>query len=205
MGKVISDITMSVDGFIAGPNAGVDNPLGDGGERLHYWMFPPESGREPHGLEGGRTTEDSAVVEESTARAGAFVMGRRMFDEGEEPWGDTPPFHHPVFVVTHHARDELVKDGGTTYTFVTDGIKRALELAQAAAGDRDVAISGGANVVQQLIEAGMLDELQIHVAPIFLGAGTRLFDRPDLADVQLDGTRVIASPRVTHLQFRVGR
>jgi dihydrofolate reductase len=205
MGKVICDITMSLDGFIAGPNARPGNPIGDGGARLHHWMFPLEGWREPQGLKGGRTDEDSNVVEESSARAGAFLMGRRMFDEGEEPWGDTPPFRRPVFIVTHDAHDTIVKDGGTTYTFVTDGIERALELARAAAGDLDVAISGGANVVQQLIKAGVLDELQLHLAPILLGGGVRLFDNLGDVGVDFEGTRVIASPRVTHLQFRLVR
>jgi dihydrofolate reductase len=203
VGKVVSDISMSLDGFIAGPNAGVENPVGDRGEWLHHWMYPVEGWREPPGLEGRVTEEDSRVAEESLARAGAFLMGRRMFDEGEKPWGDTPPFHKPVFIVTHDAHKQIVKEGGTTYTFVTDGIERALELAKEAAGERDVAVSGGANVIQQLLAAGLLDELQVHLAPVFLGEGTRLFDRTDLAETGLEATRVIASPRVTHIKFQI--
>jgi dihydrofolate reductase len=204
VGRVVSDISMSLDGFIAGPNNSVENPMGDRGEWLHHWMYPVEGWREPPGLEGGVTEADSRIAEESLTRAGAFLMGRRMFDEGEKPWGDPPPFHKPVFIVTHDAHKQIVKGGGTTYTFVTDGIGRALELAKEAAGERDVAVSGGANVIQQLLAAGLLEELQVHLAPVFLGEGTRLFDRTDLADTGLEATRVIASPRVTHIRFQVG-
>ena len=203
VGKVICDVTMSLDGFIAGPNARPGNPLGDGGDRIHHWMFPLESWPEPQDLKGRVTKEDAAVAEESSARAGAYLMGRRMFDEGEEPWGDPPPFRKPVFIVTHDPHDPIVKTGGTTYTFVTDGIDRALELARKAAGNGDVAVSGGANVIQQLLAAGLLDEIQVHVAPIFLGGGTRLFDNPELAGSVLEPDRVIASPRVTHIRFVV--
>jgi dihydrofolate reductase len=205
MGLVISEMSMSLDGYIAGPNAGVDNPLGDGGDRLHRWIYPLESWREPQGLTGGRTDRDSKVVEESSARAGAFVMGRRMFDTGERPWGESPPFGRPVFVLTHHARETLVKDGGTTFTFVTDGGERALEQARAAAGDKDVTVSGGANVVQQLIKAGLLDELEIHLIPVLLGGGIRLLDNVGPDHIELQRTRAIDSPAVTHLRFRFVR
>lgn len=205
-GKVYADMSMSLDGYIAGPNAGADNPLGDGGDRLHEWIYGLESWREPHGLSGGETNPDNDVVKESFARMGAVVMGRRMFDEGEEPWGDDPPFHAPVFVVTHEARETVEKKGGTTYTFVTDGIESALKQATEAAGDKDVSV-GGASTIQQFIEAGLLDDMLlddmlIHVIPVMFGDGVRLFDRLSKR-VELETTRVISSPAATHLSFRV--
>jgi dihydrofolate reductase len=202
MGKVISDISVSLDGFIAGPNDGAENPLGDGGERLHEWVFDLASWRERHGLAGGQTNRDSEVVDESIRNTGAVVLGRRMFDNAKG-WGDDPPFHVPVFVLTHEARDFLVKQGGTTFTFITDGPKSALDQAKAVAGDKDVAIGGGANTVQQFIRAGLLDEIQIHVVPVLLGDGVRLFDQLGTKQIELANTRVIESPAVTHLRFRL--
>ena len=212
MSRLFFDLTMSLDGFVAGPNQTLEEPLGEGGERLHEWMYGLASFREPHGLEGGETNADSAVLEESVASTGAVVMGRRMFSGGAGPWdddpnadgwwGDDPPFHAPVFVLTHHARETLTKQGGTSFAFVTDGIESALEQARAAAGDKDVAIAGGAEVVQQYLNAGLVDEFQVHVAPLLLGAGVRLFDRLDTEPV-VEGTRVIGSPGVTHLKYRV--
>jgi dihydrofolate reductase len=211
MAKLTLDITMSLDGFIAGPNATLEHPLGEGGERLHEWMVVLEGFRERHGMEGGVTNADSEVVEESLANIGATIMGRRMFSGGAGPWeddpnahgwwGDDPPFHMPVFVLTHHARDPQTKQGGTSYTFVTDGIEAALEHAQAAAGDKDVAVVGGADAVQQYLNARLLDELQIHVAPLLLGDGVRLFENLDPGDVEL--IRAIESPAVTHLKYRL--
>jgi dihydrofolate reductase len=206
------DISMSLDGFIAGPNPSVEQPLGEGGERLHEWAFAASSWRERHGKSGGEANADSDVVEESLAHTGAVLMGRQMFGGGEGPWGDepwegwwgdNPPFHVPVFVLTHHPREPLVKQGGTTFTFVTDGIDAALEQARAAAGDKDVAVAGGANVVQQYLEAGLVDEFQVHVAPVLLGDGVRLFGHLDPEQVELECTRVIESPAVTHLSYRV--
>jgi dihydrofolate reductase len=204
MALLIAELSMSLDGYIAGPNAGVANPLGDGGEQLHKWMYGLATWREPQGLAGGKTNRDSAVIDDWSARKGAFVMGRRMFDTGEEPWGDSPPFRLPVFVLTHHPRPPLVKEGGTTFTFVTDGIESALGQAKAAAGNSDVAIAGGANAVQQFIKAGLLDELQIHLAPILLGGGIRLFDGLGPEHIELESTGVVDSPRVTHLRYRFG-
>src|SRR5918995_3159860 len=149
------------------------------------------------------TQEGRQGLRERFAPTGAVVMGRRMFDEGEEPWGDTPPFRMPVFVVTHEARDTLVKEGGTTFTFVTDGIESALQQAKAAAGDKNVNIAGGAGTVQQFIIAGLLDELEIHLAPLLCGEGIRLFERMGPEHVELENMRVVASPQVTHLRFRV--
>ena len=199
MSKVTVDMGMSLDGFIAGPNSGPQNALGDGGHRIHQWVYDVESWRERQSLAGGQTNTDDEVSKETYAWIGAYVMGRRMFDEGEVGWPDPPPFRAPVFVLTHHAREPWVRQGGTTFTFVTDGIKSALEQARAAAGDKDVRIAGGANTVQQFIQAGLVDELQIHLAPVLLGDGVRLFDHIDPKHIELENTRVIDSPKVTHL------
>jgi dihydrofolate reductase len=203
MGIVTAHMSMSLDGCIAGPNAGAGNPLGDGGVLIQPWMFDLASFREMQGLTGGQTNKDDEELRQRFAPTGAVVMGRRMFDEGEGPWGDNPPFRMPVFVVTHQARERLVKEGGTTFTFVTDGIESALEQAKAAAGDKDVNIAGGADTVQQFIRAGLLDELEIHLAPLLFGEGIRLFDKIGPQHVELENMRVVASPKVTHLRFRV--
>jgi dihydrofolate reductase len=213
MAKLTLDISTSLDGFIAGPNQTLDEPLGRGGEGLHEWAFAVKGWREPHGLSGGETNADSEVVEEAVRNTGATVMGRRMFSGGEDAWehdpnadgwwGDDPPFHHPVFVLTHHAREPVVKQGGTTFTFVTDGIEDALEQARAAAGDKDVGVAGGADVAQQYLKAGLLDEIQIHLVPVLLGDGVRLFENLGDTSPRLECTRVIDSPSVTHLRYRV--
>ena len=203
MPKVHADMSMSLDGFVAGPNAGPQNALGDGGHRIQQWLYDVESWRERQTLEGGQTNQDDEVFKERSSRNGAYVMGRRMFDEGEVGWPDPPPFRAPVFVLTRHAREPWVRQGGTTFTFVTDVIESALEQARAAAGEKDIQISGGADIVRQFIEAGMLDELQIHLAPVLLGDGVQLFDGIDPDAVELEVTRVIDSPRVTHLRYRV--
>jgi dihydrofolate reductase len=214
MTRLTLDISMSLDGFIAGPEPTLDEPLGRGGEELHEWVVALRSWREAHGLEGGEDNADSAVLEEVVQAAGATIMGRGMFSGGAGPWeddpnadawwGDEPPFHHPVFILTHHAREPVVKQGGTTFTFVTDGIESALEQARAAAGGQDVAIGGGADVAQQYLRAGLLDELQLHVAPLLLGGGVRLFD--GAAPGRLACTRTIESPTgVTHVRYRVVR
>ena len=212
MSKVYVDISMSLDGYVAGPDPDLEDPLGSGGERLHQWAFGAQSWRETHGQEGGERNADSDVVEEGVKATGAVVMGRRMYSGGSGPWeqdpkargwwGDEPPFHAPVFVLTHHAREPLPMEGGTTFNFVTDGIEAAIEQAKAAAGERDVLVAGGATAVQQAIAAGLLDELQVHVAPVFLGGGARLFDGI-AADVGLEIDRVVDSPTVTHLRYRV--
>jgi dihydrofolate reductase len=201
-GRAFVDITMSLDGFITGPNDSVEAPLGEGGDRLHRWVYDLASFRRPHGLKGGETGRDDDLLNEALERTGAVVLGRRMFDHGEEPWGDDPPFHDPVFVLTHEAREPLVKQGGTTFAFVNDGIERALKFAKAAAGDKDVSIAGGANVIQQYLKAGLLDEMQIHVVPVLVGDGRRLFEDLGTEQIELEGTRVLDSHDVTHLQFR---
>jgi dihydrofolate reductase len=170
---------------------------------IQRWMFDLASFREIQGLSGGQTNADDEELRRRFAPTGAVVMGRRMFDEGEGPWGDDPPFRMPVFVLTHEARGTLDKEGGTTFTFVTDGIESALEQARAAAGDKNVNIAGGAGTVQQFIRAGLLDELEIHLAPLLFGEGIRLFERMGPEHIELENMRVVASPKVTHLRFRV--
>jgi dihydrofolate reductase len=201
VGKLVFDITMSLDGFIAGPNDGPELGLGEGGERLHEWVFGLASWRERHGLSGGTFDENAEVLDEAFRDTGAIILGKRMFDNAKG-WGDDPPFDVPVFVLTHTAREKLTK-GKTTFSFVTDGIESALEQARAAAGDKNVNIGGGANTGQQYLQAGLLDEMQIHIVPLLLGGGIRLFG--DLGDEQiaLETTRVIDTPDVTHLRFRV--
>ena len=196
---------MSLDGFIAGPNDDMEQPLGDGGDRLHEWVYGLASWRELHGLEGGKTDRDAEVLEESFKDVGSVIMGRRMFNLGESYWGDTPPFHMPVFVVTHEPREKLVKEGGTTFTFVAGGIESALRQAQTAAGDESVSVAGGANIVQQFLKAELLDEMQIHLIAVLLGEGRRLFDHLGAKQINLERTRVIDSPAVTHVRFRVLR
>ena len=213
MTKVICDITMSVDGYVAGPNQTLDQPLGRGGDQLHEWIVATKAFREAHGMDGGEDNADSRRLEEHIGSIGATIMGRRMFSGGSGPWeedpnaaswfGDEPPFRQAVFVLTHHERDPEVKQGGTTYTFVTNGIESALELARAAAGDRDVQVSGGANVVQQYLAGGLLDELQVHVAPVLLGGGVRLFDQLGPDPPKLEQLSVVESPAAAHLRYRV--
>ncbi len=211
MPKLTLELTMSVDGLIAGPNPTVESPLGEGGERLHEWLVGLAAFRERHGGSGGERNADDELVKESLADVGAVVMGRRMFSGGEghwedDPvadgwWGEDPPFHVPVFVLTHHARETVTKLGGTSYSFVPDGIEAALDRARAAAGDRNVSIAGGASVAQQYLNAGLVDEIQIHVAPMFLGDGVRLFGNLDAG--QLEVAKVVDSPSVTHIKYRV--
>jgi dihydrofolate reductase len=211
---VTCNISVSLDGFVAGPNQTLEQPLGEGGEDLHEWVVRLKSWRERHGMEGGETGPDEEVIQESVERAGATIMGRRMFSSGsgsweDDPkangwWGDEPPFRHPVFVLTHHPREPLELQG-TTFTFVTDGIEAALEQARAAAGDKDVHVAGGANVIQQYLGAGLLDELELHLVPLLLGGGVRLLDQVGDASISMEPDRVVGSPQVTHLKYRVSR
>lgn len=200
MGKVKFDISVSLDWFIAGPNDTPENGLGDGGEALHDWATRLKSWRESHGHEGGEEGgPDSEVMDEVFDNVGAIIVGRRMFANARE-WGEEPPFRMPVFVVSHEERDSLEKRGGTTFHFVTAGTEAALERAREAAGDRDVAIGGGASVIQQYLAAGVVDEFQLHVIPLMLGGGVRLFE-DGLPQREFEKTRVIDSPGVTHLRF----
>ena len=201
MGKVVFDISVSLDGYVAGPDDGPELGLGAGGERLHDWVVELKSWREPHGLEGGETNASSAIVEEGLSAAGAIVVGKRMFDNAHG-WGDVPPFHMPVFVLTHTAREPLAKSD-TTFTFVTDGIESAVEQAKAAAGEKNVGIGGGANTAQQALKAGLVDEVQLNVAPVLLGGGVRLFEGLGPDDAEFELVRVIEGPRATHLKYRV--
>jgi dihydrofolate reductase len=210
--KLRFQISVSADGFIAGPNPSEDDPLGEGGMQLHQWAFKLAAWREPHGREGGETNASSAVVEETLDNVGATVMGRKMFGGGPGPWGedpwdgwwgDDPPFHAPVFVLTHHEREPLEKDGGTTFTFVTDGIESALERAKQAAGGKDVSLGGGADVAQQYLAAGLIDELDLNLVPVLLGEGRRLFDNLTGSSIGLEQIRAVEAPGVTHLKYRV--
>ena len=211
MSRLRFKISMSLDGFVAGPSQSLDNPLGIGGTRLHEWVFPLTAWRAMQGLQGGEVNESTRVVEESLANIGATVMGRNMFGghpgpwDGKKPWngwwGANPPFHHPVFVLTHHARESFQMEGGTSFTFVTDGIASALDQARRAAGGKDVSLAGGAKAAQQYLAAGLVDEMEINLAPTLLGRGERLFDGlgDDLHGLEL--TRTVAQPGVTHLRF----
>ncbi|HET9334355.1 MAG TPA: dihydrofolate reductase family protein [Gemmatimonadota bacterium] len=211
MSKLRFRISMSLDGYVAGPEQSVDNPLGIGGEQLHEWVFPLAAWRAPHGLPGGEVNQSTRVVEESQAGIGATIMGRNMFGGHPGPWdrnnpwngwwGDDPPFHHPVFVLTHHAREPLGLEGGTTFSYVTEGIELALEKARAAAQGNDVALAGGAKVAQQYIRAGLVDEMEISLVPILLGGGERLFEDTGTDLHGLELVRSVAAPGVTHLKF----
>jgi dihydrofolate reductase len=215
MARITVDISMSLDGFVAGPDPSMQDPLGKRGEELHEWVVRLATWRAAHGLEGGEGGPDADLVAEHVASYGAVVMGRRMFSGGEggwdaDPnargwWGDDPPFHVPVFVLTRHPRESLDMDGGTTFHFVTDGVNAALDRAAEAAGDRAVHVAGGADVVQQALNAGRVDELTVHVAPVLLGSGTRLFDGIDGDRLKLEQVPVPASTAVTHLRYRVIR
>jgi len=211
MSELRVHISVSADGYVAGPDQSPENPLGVGGERLHDWVIALRAWREPHELEGGEVNTSSRVAEESLANVGAEIMGRGKFGGGPGPWddewqgwwGDEPPFHMPVFVLTHHEREPLTLSD-TTFTFVTDGIEAALDLARDAAGGKDVFVGGGANVINQYLAAGLVDELELHVVPLVLGGGARLFEGLG-PDVQLEQVRAIEAPGVTHLKYRVVR
>jgi dihydrofolate reductase len=211
MSKLRFFISMSLDGFVAGPNQSAQDPLGDGGMQLHEWIFPLAAWRKDHGEEGGETNASTPVMERRTADIGAVVMGRKMFGGGPGPWGEDPcrgfwgedpPFHVPVFVLTHHAREPLEMKGGTTYNFVTDGIEAALDQARDAAGGKDVSLAGGADVFQQYLVAGLVDELDISVVPVLLGEGERLFENVGSEPPRLELVDVVDGPGATHLRYR---
>jgi dihydrofolate reductase len=211
MSKLRFHIATSLDGFVAGPNQSLDNPLGEGGLELHAWVFPLEAWRGPQGLDGGDVNASSAVVEESVTNVGAYIMGRNMFGGGPGPWPDDPwngwwgadpPYHVPVFVLTTHAREPLPMEGGTTFSFVTDGIESALEQAKAAAADKDVMLAGGARVAQQYLAAGLIDEMELHIVPLLLYDGARLLENLGEGPA-LEQVRAIEAPGVTHIKYRV--
>ncbi|CAL9550339.1 dihydrofolate reductase family protein [Streptomyces sp. enrichment culture] len=202
---VTADLAITLDGYVAGPNVTLDNPGGDGGEPIFDWIHTLASWRERQGLTGGAENRDSELMREWFDATGAVVMGRMMYDTGEEFWGDNPPFRTPVFVLTHRPRPTLVKEGGTSFTFVTDGIHSALEQARAAAGDRNVDIGGGAHTVRQYLAAGLVDELQLHVVPTLLGDGLRLFEGLGAGRRDLEQVRVVETPLATHLKYRFAK
>ena len=208
----VHTFSISIDGYGAGPDQDLEHPLGVGGPELLQWFFPTRVWRRMHGHDDGETGVDNAMAEQGFANLGAWILGRNMFGPVRGPWpdeswrgwwGEEPPYHTPVFVLTHHPRPPLEMAGGTTFTFVTDGIEAALEQARAAAGERDVALGGGADVAQQYLKAGLLDELQIHVVPVLLGGGVRLFGAAGGEQAALELVRVVDSPSVTHLKYRV--
>jgi dihydrofolate reductase len=214
MPKLRLRISMSLDGFVAGPQQSVDNPLGIGGERLHEWVIELAVWRAQHGMPGGAVNASTPVLEEELANIGATIMGRNMFGGHPGPWsptepwqgwwGPNPPFHHPVFVLTHHARDPLTLEGGTTFTFVTGGIERALEQARRAAGGKDVALAGGARAAREYLAAGLVDEMEIHLVPVLLGNGERMLDGIGDDLHGLRQVRAVAASGVTHLKFARG-
>lgn len=204
--------SMSLDGFVAGPDQSAEHPLGVGGNLLHEWMRALAVWREAAGLEGGEVNASTAVLEESDVGVGAVLMGRNMFGGGPGPWGDDPwrgwwgddpPFHLPVFVLTHHPRPKLELFGGTSFTFVTEGVDAALEQARHAAGGLDVAVAGGAGVAKQFLAAGILDELVLHLVPVLLGGGVRLFEEAPVPPPRFEPVRVVEAPGVTHLTYRI--
>lgn len=211
MGNFRLHITMSLDGFVAGPNQSVDNPLGIGGMGLHQWAFNLAAWRKMHGMEGGEVNASTKVVAEQLANVGATIMGRNMFGGHPGPWkddpwngwwGDNPPFHTPVFVLTHHARKPLPLQGGTTFHFVSDGIESALEQAKKAAHDKDIVLGGGAKAAQQYLAARLLDEVNVALVPVLLHRGERLFENLGTG-VGLEQVQAIDAPGVTHIRYRV--
>lgn len=216
MTQVVAQMSVSLDGFYAGPRdprdlQGMDSwlhgPEAPGFFRVTRWVTEAVGWRERLGFEGGERSINSDIIEEYFAAAGAYVMGRRMFDAGEIPWGDTPPFRAPVFVVTHRPREVLERHGGTSFTFVTGGAERAIELARDAAGGKEVSVAGGGTLLREVVQRGLLDQLELHIAPVLLGDGQRLFDASlGLADnegIELSATRVIETPEVTHIRYAV--
>jgi dihydrofolate reductase len=212
MSKVRAHISVSADGYVAGPNQSIENPLGEGGESLHDWVVALKAWREPHGMEGGEENASTPVVQESLAGIGAEIMGRGKFGGGPGPWGEdpwpgwwgeNPPFHIPVFVLTHHEREPLTL-ADTTFTFVTGGIEPALAQAREAAAGRDVFIGGGADVIDQYLAAGLVDELELHIVPLLLAGGARLFDGVG-PEVRLEQVRAVEAPGVTHVKYQVAR
>jgi dihydrofolate reductase len=211
MSKVRVHIAISADGYVAGPNQSEENPLGEGGEQLHDWFVALKAWRERHGMEGGEVNESTPIVEESLDNVGAEIMGRGKFGPagggpwGDDPWpgwwGEDPPFHKPVFVLTHHEREPFTLSD-TTFTFVTEGIGAALEQAKAAADGKDVYIGGGADIINQYLAAGLVDELEVHVSPLILGSGERLFEGVG-PDLKLEQLRAVEAPGVAHLKYRV--
>jgi dihydrofolate reductase len=192
MSKVILNISMSLDGFTAGPDIRTEAPMGDNGEKLHDWMFGDD-----------RSSETETVVADFFKNVGAYIMGKRTLELGLGPWGDNPPFHAPCFVLSGKPHDTITKQGGTSFIFVTDGIGSALKQAQEAAGGKDVVVMGGANAARQYLNAGLLDEMHLHLPHVLLGAGTRLFDQLTITPADLEKIAVVDTPGATHIKFRI--
>lgn len=212
MGKVTFHQSVSLDGYSAGPNQSLETPLGVGGKDLHTWAIEDAVWREQHELEGGQRSPSSVVLEEITENVGAYIMGRNMFGGGPGPWGaepwtgwwgENPPFHTKVFVLTHFPREPLILEGGNAFHFITEGPERALELARYEAGVKEIAIAGGAQTIQQYWRFGAVDEFWLHLAPIFLGGGSRFFERG--AGGSLRQVRVVEGNAVTHIKYEVIR
>lgn len=210
MSRLRLSITMSLDGYVSGPNQSEENPLGVGGMKLHEWFFPLTEFKEMHGEEGGRSDASSPIVRERRANIGATIMGRNMFGPVRGPWpdeswrgwwGEDPPFHQPVFVLTHHPREPLEMRGGTTFFFVSDGIESALAQAKEAADGQDIALAGGASVANQYPAGGLVDEVDVSIAPLILGDGERLFDGLGLGSLRLEQLRAVDAPGVTHIKY----
>lgn len=211
MSRLRFNITMSADGYIAGPNQSLQNPLGEGGMDLHKWAFASRAFRVMHGMgDAGEAGPDDAIITETFDNLGATIMGRNMFGGGSGPWDESwrgwwdenPPYHHPVFVLTHHPRKSLPMEGGTTFHFVTGGIHEALKRAKDAAGAKDVSLAGGAKASQQYLKAGLVDEIELHIVPLLLGAGERLFENTDGQQAKYECIRVVNSPSVAHFKYR---
>jgi dihydrofolate reductase len=210
LSKLRFRIAMSLDGFVAGPNQSLENPLGVGGKRLHEWVFPLAVWRSTHGITGGGVDASTPVIEESLINIGATIMGRNMFGPVRGPWdpdkpwngwwGENPPYHHPVFVLTHYEREPLQLEGGNSFTFVTEGIESALKRAREAAKGKDVSLAGGARAAQEYLAANLVDEIEISLVPILLGNGERLFSGSGTFD-KFEHVRTVAAPNVTHYKF----
>jgi dihydrofolate reductase len=196
-------MSISLDGFVAGADDGPGNPLGDGGEQLHEWLYELESWRKPHGLEGGVGSAESEHYGKAFESTGAWVMGHRMYMNAEVPWGDDPPFHTDVYVVTHEQREPRVAGGGTTFYFVNDGVSAAIEAARASAGEQDVRVAGGANVVQQGLASGAIDELNLQIVPLLLGSGVPMFGGARLNGARFELIDQFQGAQVTHVRYRV--
>jgi dihydrofolate reductase len=204
MGKVFFSVAISLDGYMAGENRGPQNPIGDGGLNLHQWMFKQDAFVKHLKLgEGEKDTIDNQVLENLFNRIGANILGKRMFEEGEANWPEDAPFNTPVYVLTNTARGPWERPGGTTFYFTNESIETVLAKAQAAAGDKDVRITGGANTIQQYLNAGLIDEFTIHLVPIMLTNGIRLFEGINKDRFSFEITEVVNSPLVTHLTYRV--
>lgn len=202
--------SISIDGYGAGLNQSLENPLGEGGERLHEWFVVTRAFQSEFGREGGETGPDNDLAARGVDNIGAWILGRNMFAHSRGPWpddswkgwwGDNPPYRADVYVLTHHQRDLIAMEGGTTFHFVTDGIHAALERAKKSAGGKDVRLGGGANVIRQYLQAGLVDEMHVAVSPILLGAGEPLFTGLDLPALGLKAVKYASTPRAAHYVF----